>query len=87
MDFIMDSDLVAECPRRRPEWQWLFIGTRSNHFKVEAPNVLRRPEAYPGLPKYLKRDRCLRASVAPVEWLTAYGSAIKVKNTSHRKPW
>ena len=80
MDFIMDGDLVAEVSRRRPDWQWLFIGTRSNHFQVEAPNVhFVGPKPYQELPKYLKQiDVCV------LPWrlsstFTAYGSAIKVR--------
>jgi glycosyltransferase involved in cell wall biosynthesis len=80
MDFVMDGDLVAEVSRRRPDWHWLFIGTRSNHFQVEAPNVhFVGPKPYTDLPKYLKQiDVCVlpwRVSNA----FTSYGSAIKVK--------
>jgi glycosyltransferase involved in cell wall biosynthesis len=80
MDFVMDSDLVAEVSRRRPNWQWLFIGTRSNHFHVDAANVrFVGPKPYKELPNYLKKiDVCILPWRA-TNTFTSYGSAIKVK--------
>ena len=80
MELIMDGDLVREVSRRRPDWHWVFVGTRSNHFQVEAPNVhFLGPKPYSELPHYVRHiDVCV------LPWrvdntFTSYGSAIKVK--------
>jgi len=80
MDFIMDGELVREVSRLRPDWHWVFVGMRSNHFRVEAPNVhFLGPKPYGELPYYLRH-----IDVFVLPWridntFTSYGSAIKVK--------
>jgi glycosyltransferase involved in cell wall biosynthesis len=80
MDYVMDGPLVEEIARRRPDWHWVFVGARSNHFRVSAPNVhFLGPKPYAELPKYLRHfDICV------LPWqqghpFTFYGSAIKVR--------
>ncbi|PYU96875.1 MAG: hypothetical protein DMG25_00515 [Acidobacteria bacterium] len=80
MDYIMDVSLIAEVARRRPVWQWVFVGTRSNHFQISAPNVhFLGPKPYTELPRYVRHfDVCV------LPWqqnhpFTFYGSAIKVR--------
>jgi glycosyltransferase involved in cell wall biosynthesis len=80
MDYVMDGPLVEEVARRRPDWHWVFVGTRSNLFQVSAPNVhFLGAKPYAELPKYLRHfDVCV------LPWqqghaFTFYGSAIKVR--------
>jgi glycosyltransferase involved in cell wall biosynthesis len=80
MDYVMDSDLVMEVAARRPAWQWVFVGLKSNLFDVSGPNIHffgSRP--YQDLPRFIQK-----AAVCVLPWrqnnaFTSYGSAIKVK--------
>lgn len=80
MDYVMDAEMVAEVAARRPDWNWVFVGTRSNHFFVSAPNVhFMGPQPYQDLPRFLEK-----ADICVLPWrqdnsFTSYGSAIKVK--------
>ena len=80
MDFVMDDELIEEVARRRPEWHWVFIGTKTNHVRASAPNIhFLGPKPYSELPSYLSR-----VDVFVLPWrqdcaFTSYGSAIKVK--------
>jgi len=81
MDFVMDTALMTEVAKRRPDWHWALIGMRSNTMQgADGPNIHflgRKP--YAELPRYLRHfDVCvlpwnLRSS------FTSYGSAIKVR--------
>jgi glycosyltransferase involved in cell wall biosynthesis len=80
MDYVMDAPLIEEVAKLRPEWHWVFIGTKSNLVQISAPNVHflgRKP--YSELPRYLRHfDVCV------LPWnhqnvFTSYGSAIKVR--------
>jgi glycosyltransferase involved in cell wall biosynthesis len=81
MDFVMDSELMTEVARRRPDWHWALIGLRSNTMQVaDGPNIhFMGSKPYAELPRYLKHfDICV------LPWnlgstFTAYGSAIKVR--------
>lgn len=81
MDFIMDTALMMEVARRRPEWHWVMIGLKSNLMQVvNAPNIhFLGTKPYAELPRYLRHfDICV------LPWnlsstFTAYGSAIKVR--------
>jgi glycosyltransferase involved in cell wall biosynthesis len=80
MDYVMDTELIGEVARRRPDWHWVFIGLRSNFMKVVEPNVhFLGPKPYADLPRYLRHiDVCV------LPWrhahvFTSYGSAIKVR--------
>ena len=81
MDFVMDSALMMEVARRRPDWHWVMIGNKSNLMQaVEAPNIhFLGTKPYSDLPRYLRHfDICV------LPWnldssFTAYGSAIKVR--------
>jgi len=80
MDYVMDVALIEEVARLRPDWHWVFIGTKSNLVQIPAPNVhfLGR-KTYNELPRYVKHfDVCV------LPWnqknvFTSYGSAIKVR--------
>ena len=81
MDFVMDSELMTEVARRRPDWHWVLIGLRYNTMQVaDGPNIhLLGAKPYAELPRYLKHfDLCV------LPWnlgssFTSYGSAIKVR--------
>lgn len=80
MDYVMDVALIEEVAKLRPDWHWVFIGTKSNLVQISAPNVhfLGR-KTYNELPRYVKHfDVCV------LPWnqknvFTSYGSAIKVR--------
>jgi glycosyltransferase involved in cell wall biosynthesis len=80
MDFVMDNELIEEVARRRPDWHWVFIGTKTNHVRVSAPNIhFLGPKSYSELPSYMSH-----VDVFVLPWrqdcaFTSYGSAIKVK--------
>jgi glycosyltransferase involved in cell wall biosynthesis len=80
MDYIMDTGLIEDVARLRPEWQWVFIGLKSNLIEIDAPNVrFLGSKPYKDLPKYIRHfDVCI------LPWrqsntFTSYGSAIKVR--------
>lgn len=79
-DYVMDTALIEEVAKRRPDWHWVFIGSKSNLVKVSAPNVhFLGPKPYAELPRYFRHiDVCV------LPWtqknaFTSYGSAIKVR--------
>jgi glycosyltransferase involved in cell wall biosynthesis len=80
MDYVMDTDLMAEVARLRPEWHWVMLGLKSNLVQVSAPNIhFLGSQPYADLPKFVK---CFDVCVLP--WrqdnaFTSYGSAIKVR--------
>ena len=79
-DYVMDTALIEEVAKRRPDWHWVFIGSKSNLVRVSAPNVhFLGPKPYAELPRYFRHiDVCV------LPWtqknaFTSYGSAIKVR--------
>jgi glycosyltransferase involved in cell wall biosynthesis len=80
MDYVMDTDLMAEVSRLRPEWHWVLLGLKSNLVKISAPNVhFLGSKPYRTLPQFVRHfDVCVlpwRSANA----FTSYGSAIKVR--------
>jgi glycosyltransferase involved in cell wall biosynthesis len=80
MDYVMDSELMAEVARLRPGWHWVLLGLKSNLVRVTAPNIhFLGSKPYLDLPKYIRQfDVCV------LPWrgsntFTSYGSAIKVR--------
>ena len=80
MDYVMDTELMAEVARLRPAWHWVMLGIKSNLVRVTAPNVhFLGSKPYSELPRYIRRfDVCV------LPWrenntFTGYGSAIKVR--------
>ena len=79
--WLVDQELIKQAARKRPDWQWVFIGNRSRGLDIEAlPNThFLPPVAYDDLPRYAAGfDVC----VLPWETqqaFTSYGSAIKVR--------
>ncbi len=79
-DYTIDVPLVEEIARRRPEWQWVFIGTTSNRARISAPNVhFLGPKPYSELPKYLRNVDLWVCPWRQDTDFTYYGSAIKVR--------
>jgi glycosyltransferase involved in cell wall biosynthesis len=80
MDYVMDTDLMADVARLRPEWHWVMLGLKSNLIQVSAANIhFLGSQPYADLPKFVK---CFDVCVLP--WrqdnaFTSYGSAIKVR--------
>ena len=81
MDFVMDTSLMHEVARRKPDWHWVLLGLRSNIMQeLNAPNIhFLGSKPYAELPRYVRHfDVCV------LPWnlqgsFTAYGSAIKVR--------
>jgi glycosyltransferase involved in cell wall biosynthesis len=80
MDYVMDTDLMAEVSRLRPDWHWVLLGLKSNLVKISAPNVhFLGSKPYCDVPRYVYYfDVCV------LPWrqenaFTSYGSAIKVR--------
>jgi len=78
--YTMDVPLIEQVARMRPDWHWVFIGSKSNVVQVSAPNIhFLGPKPYSELPRYYRRiDVCV------LPWnqhnvFTSYGSAIKVR--------
>jgi len=78
--YTMDIPLIEHVARVRPDWHWVFIGSKSNVVRLSAPNIhFLGPKPYPQLPRYYRHiDVCV------LPWdqknvFTSYGSAIKVK--------
>jgi glycosyltransferase involved in cell wall biosynthesis len=80
MDYVMDTDLMTEVSRLRPEWHWVLLGLKSNLVKLSALNVhFLGSKPYRNLPQFARHfDVCVlpwRSANA----FTSYGSAIKVR--------
>jgi glycosyltransferase involved in cell wall biosynthesis len=78
--YTMDFPLIEQVARMRPDWHWVFIGTKSNVVQVSAPNIhFLGPKPYSELAGYYRH-----VDVCVLPWnqhnvFTSYGSAIKVK--------
>jgi len=80
IDYVIDVDLVEQVARLRPDWNWVFIGRKSNLVRISAPNVhFLGPKPYGELPQYLRHvDVCVLPWKQDHEFVR-YGSAIKVR--------
>ncbi len=78
--YTMDVPLIEQVARLRPDWHWVFIGSKSNVVQVSAPNIhFLGPKPYSELPRYYRH-----VDVCVLPWnqhnvFTSYGSAIKVR--------
>ena len=80
MDYVMDTELMEEVARLRPDWHWVLLGLKSNLVRISAPNIhFLGSKPYRDLPHYIRQfDVCV------LPWrenniFTSYGSAIKVR--------
>jgi glycosyltransferase involved in cell wall biosynthesis len=78
--YTMDVPLIERVARERPDWHWVFIGSKSNVVQLSAPNIhFLGSKPYSELPRYYRHiDVCV------LPWdqknaFTSYGSAIKVR--------
>jgi glycosyltransferase involved in cell wall biosynthesis len=78
--YTMDVPLIERVARERPDWHWVFIGSKSNVVHLSAPNIhFLGAKPYSELPGYYRHiDVCV------LPWdqknaFTSYGSAIKVR--------
>jgi glycosyltransferase involved in cell wall biosynthesis len=78
--YTMDVPLIEHVARVRPDWHWVFIGSKSNVVKVSAPNIhFLGSKPYSVLPCYYNHiDVCVLPWVQH-NTFTNYGSAIKVR--------
>jgi len=80
IDYVMDVPLIEEVAKRRPDWQWVFIGHQSKSVQIVAPNVhFLGSKEYKDLPRYIST-----IDVFVLPWrldseFVRYGSAIKVR--------
>ena len=78
--YTMDVPLIEHVAKARPDWHWVFIGSKSNVVKLSAPNIhFLGPKSYSELPRYYRH-----VDVCVLPWnqknaFTSYGSAIKVR--------
>jgi len=78
--YTMDVPLIQHVAKVRPDWHWVFIGSKSNVVQLSAPNIhFLGPKPYADLSRFYNHiDVCV------LPWdqknvFTNYGSAIKVR--------
>ncbi len=78
--YTMDVALIEHVAKARPDWHWVFIGSKSNVVRLSAPNIhFLGSKPYADLPHYYQQiDVCVLPWVQDNAF-TNYGSAIKVR--------
>jgi glycosyltransferase involved in cell wall biosynthesis len=80
MDYVMDTELMAEVARLRPGWHWVLLGLKSNLVRVSAPNIhFLGSKPYNNLPRYIRQFDVCVLPWRETNTFTSYGSAIKVR--------
>jgi glycosyltransferase involved in cell wall biosynthesis len=80
MDYVIDVELIEHVSRLRPDWHWIFVGTKTNLVQLAAPNLhFVGAKPYAELPKYLRHMDVCVLPYSQKDAFTSYGSAIKVK--------
>jgi glycosyltransferase involved in cell wall biosynthesis len=80
MDYVMDTELMAEVARLRPDWHWVLLGLKSNLVRVSAPNIhFLGSKPYGSLPQYIQQFDVCVLPWRETNTFTSYGSAIKVR--------
>ncbi len=80
MDYVMDTELMAEVARLRPGWHWVLLGLKSNLVRVSAPNIhFLGSKPYRDLPQYIQQFDVCVLPWRETNTFTSYGSAIKVR--------
>ena len=81
MDYVMDTELMAEVARLRPGWHWVLLGLKSNLVQVSAPNIhFLGSKPYAGLPQYIGQFDVCVLPWRETNTFTSYGSAIKIRD-------
>ena len=79
--WLIDQELIREVSRKRPDWQWVFIGLRASPLEVESLGNVHYLGAKPYslMPQYAAAfDVCVLPWVTDNEFVS-YGSPIKVR--------
>ncbi len=80
MDYVMDTELMAEVARLRPHWHWVLLGLKSNLVRVSSPNIhFLGSKPYHDLPQYIQQFDVCVLPWRETNTFTSYGSAIKVR--------
>jgi glycosyltransferase involved in cell wall biosynthesis len=80
MDYVMDTELMAEVARLRPGWHWVLLGLKSNLVRISAPNIhFLGSKPYRDLPRYIRQFDVCVLPWRETNTFTSYGSAIKVR--------
>jgi glycosyltransferase involved in cell wall biosynthesis len=80
MDYVMDTELMAEVARLRPGWHWVLLGLKSNLIRVTSPNIhFLGAKPYNTLPRYIRQFDVCVLPWRETNTFTSYGSAIKVR--------
>jgi glycosyltransferase involved in cell wall biosynthesis len=80
MDYVMDTELMAEVARLRPGWHWVMLGLKSNLVRVSSPNIhFLGAKPYSALPRYIRQFDVCVLPWRETNIFTSYGSAIKVR--------
>jgi glycosyltransferase involved in cell wall biosynthesis len=80
MDYVMDTELMAEVARLRPGWHWVLLGLKSNLIRITAPNIhFLGAKPYGALPQYIPQFDVCVLPWRETNTFTSYGSAIKVR--------
>ena len=80
MDYVMNTELMAEVARLRPGWHWVLLGLKSNLVRISAPNIhFLGSKPYQQLPRYIRQFDVCVLPWRPSNTFTSYGSAIKVR--------
>ena len=65
MDYVMDTELMAEVARLRPSWHWVLLGLKSNLVRISAPNIhFLGSKPYRDLPQLHSAIRRVRSALA-----------------------
>jgi glycosyltransferase involved in cell wall biosynthesis len=80
MDYVMDTELMAEVARLRPGWHWVLLGLKSNLVRISAPNIhFMGSRPYRDLPRFIRQFAVCVLPWRESNTFTSYGSAIKVR--------
>jgi glycosyltransferase involved in cell wall biosynthesis len=79
--WLMDQEMIRHVSRKRPEWQWVFIGLRASPLAIESLGNVHYlgSKPYSSMPQYAAAfDVCVLPWVTDNEFVN-YGSPIKVR--------
>jgi hypothetical protein len=81
MDYVMDTELMAEVARLRPGWHWVLLGLKSNLVRISAPNIhFLGSKPYRDLPRYIRHSTCAFCPGGETTPLPAMGARSRYAN-------